>query len=111
MPVANSEDPRRLSCALTLHASRTCCPTEGTQRRCAGVFCLEMPHFQVAGPYTNQFALNLAGRSIVIGRIVCARPALLPWEDEISLHTPRKVRHNRIVHASSQEAVVLCSRG
>jgi hypothetical protein len=30
-------------------------------------------------------------------------PAFLAWDDEFSLHTYRKVRHNGSVHASSQE--------
>jgi hypothetical protein len=34
----------------------------------------EMPHFQVIGPYTNQFALNRARRSIVIGRLFAHVP-------------------------------------
>jgi hypothetical protein len=34
----------------------------------------EMPHLQDIGPYTNQFALNRARRSIVIGRLFAHVP-------------------------------------
>jgi hypothetical protein len=74
-------------------------------------FCHEMPHFQVIGPYTNQFALNRARRSIVIGRLFAHVPPSWYGTTRSAYIYPGKCDIIGECMPQARKAVVLCSRG